>query len=123
MQTTPEARPRRGPIRIPIWLGLCFFLAIALFPGIDPLSHDAGHLWHTLLGSKGNPHLNPIHMASGPVIAAGFILLSRAWRMRREEREVRVGVGPAWDEYAARTPAFLPHLWRRDRLREPVRGG
>ena len=25
------------------------------FPGIDPFSHDAGHLWYTLLGFKGNP--------------------------------------------------------------------
>ena len=31
MQTTPRAKPGRGPIRIPIWLGLCLFLAIALF--------------------------------------------------------------------------------------------
>ena len=33
------------------------------FPGVDPLSHDFGHLWYSLLGFKGNPHLNPIHIA------------------------------------------------------------
>jgi hypothetical protein len=46
------------------------------FPGIDPFSHDAGHLWYTLLGFKGNPHLNPIHLASNLFILAGFLLLS-----------------------------------------------
>lgn len=30
MQTTPETTPRSG-IHIPIWMGLCLFLAIAAF--------------------------------------------------------------------------------------------
>jgi protein-S-isoprenylcysteine O-methyltransferase Ste14 len=51
------------------------------FPGADPLSHDFGHLWYTLLGFKGDPHLNPIHIASTLIILAGFILLSAAWRV------------------------------------------
>jgi protein-S-isoprenylcysteine O-methyltransferase Ste14 len=51
------------------------------FPGVDPLSHDFGHLWYTLLGFKGNPHLNPIHILSNLTIGAGFILLSSAWRV------------------------------------------
>ena len=51
------------------------------FPGADPLSHDFGHLWYTLLGFKGDPHLNPIHIASTLIILAGFILLSSAWRV------------------------------------------
>ncbi len=141
------------------------------FPGIDPLGHDFGHLWYTLLGFKGDPHLNPIHIASNILIVAGFILLSRAWRVlfrsqqegklavtgpyahvrhpqyvafivimvgfllqwptlvtlvmfpilvavyirlaHREEREVRAEFGQAWDEYAARTPGFVPRLGRR----------
>jgi hypothetical protein len=29
----------------------------------------------------------------------------------REEAEVRAEIGPAWDEYAARTPGFIPRLW------------
>src|SRR6516165_12220631 len=28
------------------------------FPGVDPLGHDFGHLWYTLLGFHGNPHWN-----------------------------------------------------------------
>jgi protein-S-isoprenylcysteine O-methyltransferase Ste14 len=51
------------------------------YPGIDPLGHDAGHLWYTLLGFKGSPHSNPIHIASNLVILAGFILLVASWRV------------------------------------------
>jgi len=139
------------------------------FPGVDPLGHDFAHLWYTLLGFKGDPHFNPIHIASNLVILGGFIFLSSAWRVlfraqrqgtlattgayeyvrhpqyvafilimfgfllqwptlvtlvmfpvlvtvyvrlaRREEREVRVRFGATWDDYAARTQAFIPHLW------------
>jgi hypothetical protein len=31
------------------------------YPGLDPFSHDAGHLWNTLLGWKINPHFDPLH--------------------------------------------------------------
>lgn len=51
------------------------------FPGINPLGHDVGHLWYTLLGYKGDPHLNPIHIASNLIIVGGFILLASAWRV------------------------------------------
>ncbi len=79
------------------------------FPGIDPLSHDVGHLWYTLLGFKGNPHLNPIHIASDIVILAGFILLSAAWRvLYRAQREGRLATtGP----YAhLRHPQYLAFI-------------
>ena len=49
------------------------------YPNVDFLSHDAGHLWETLLGWKGNAHFNPIHVASNLIILAGFLLLSAAW--------------------------------------------
>ena len=51
------------------------------FPGVDPLGHDFGHLWYSLLGFKGDPHLNPIHLASNLIILGGFLLLSAAWRV------------------------------------------
>lgn len=51
------------------------------YPGIDPLSHDAGHLWYTLLGLKGNPHVNPVHLASNGIVLAGFFLLAAAWKV------------------------------------------
>lgn len=49
------------------------------YPGLDLLSHDAGHLWWTLLGIKGNPHFNVLHILSNLLILGGFILLSAAW--------------------------------------------
>lgn len=51
------------------------------FPGVDPLGHDFGHLWYTLLGFKGDPHLNPIHLASNALLVSGFFLLASAWRV------------------------------------------
>jgi protein-S-isoprenylcysteine O-methyltransferase Ste14 len=51
------------------------------YPGLDVLSHDAGHLWETLLGWRGDPHLNPLHLLSNASIAGGFILLAAAWRV------------------------------------------
>jgi protein-S-isoprenylcysteine O-methyltransferase Ste14 len=51
------------------------------YPGLDLLSHDAGHLWETLLGWHGDPHLNPLHLLSGGLIGGGFVLLAAAWRV------------------------------------------
>lgn len=51
------------------------------FPGLDVFSHDAGHIWYDLLGFKGDPHSNPIHILSNVFIIAGFLLLSSAWRV------------------------------------------
>lgn len=51
------------------------------YPGLDLLSHDAGHLWHTLLGWQGDPHFNLLHLLSNVLIGGGFILLAAAWRV------------------------------------------
>lgn len=51
------------------------------FPGIDFLSHDAGHLLEMMFGWKTNPHIGPFHLASNILIVAGFILLSSAWQV------------------------------------------
>jgi protein-S-isoprenylcysteine O-methyltransferase Ste14 len=59
------------------------------FPGVDPLGHDFGHLWYTLLGFKGNPHFNPIHIASNLLILAGFVLLSSAWTVLYQAQATR----------------------------------
>ena len=34
------------------------------YPGMDLMSHDAGHLWSTVLGLSGNPHFGALHIAS-----------------------------------------------------------
>jgi protein-S-isoprenylcysteine O-methyltransferase Ste14 len=49
------------------------------FPGIDFLSHDAGHLLEIMFGWRVNPHLGPFHIASNILIVAGFFLLSASW--------------------------------------------
>jgi len=53
----------------------------SLFPGIDLLSHNTGHLWETVMGWKGDPHLNPLHLLSYVVIFGGFLLLAGAWNV------------------------------------------
>jgi protein-S-isoprenylcysteine O-methyltransferase Ste14 len=138
------------------------------YPGIDLMSHNAGHLWSTLFGLKGDPHFGFFHLLSTAVIIAGFFLLGAAWRVlyaaqregrlatagpyshvrhpqyigfiviifgfllqwptlltllmfpllvamyvhlaRTEEAEVRRIFGPAYDSYAAVTPAWFPRL-------------
>jgi protein-S-isoprenylcysteine O-methyltransferase Ste14 len=54
------------------WLG-------RLYPGMDLLSHNMGHLWPTLLGWEGDPHFRPFHLLSYVFIGGGFVLLARAW--------------------------------------------
>ena len=49
------------------------------YPGVDFLSHDAGHLLEVLFGWRANPHFGPFHLLSTLLIAAGFYLLYRAW--------------------------------------------
>jgi protein-S-isoprenylcysteine O-methyltransferase Ste14 len=54
------------------------------YPGLDLLSHDAGHLWWTLLGWQGDPHWNPLHILSTLLIGGGFVLLAASWRVLYE---------------------------------------
>ncbi len=49
------------------------------YPGVDFLSHENGHLWHTILGFEGDAHFDPMHIASLVVLFFGFVLLSKAW--------------------------------------------
>lgn len=62
------------------WLG-------TRFPGIDFLSHDAGHLLETLFGWQANPHFGPFHIASSILIGGGFILLSYAWPLLHKAQQ------------------------------------
>lgn len=54
------------------------------FPGLDPLSHDAGHLWPVLFGWSMDPHWSPFHLLSYVLIGGGFILIAAAWRVLHE---------------------------------------
>lgn len=50
-------------------------------PGIDPFSHDRGHLWSTLFGWEGSAHLSPLHVVSEALVIGGFVLVAAAWRV------------------------------------------
>jgi protein-S-isoprenylcysteine O-methyltransferase Ste14 len=64
------------------WLG-------SRYPALDPLSHDAGHLWPTLLGFKGDPHFGLLHVASYLLIMAGFFLIATAWSVLHTAQRAR----------------------------------
>ena len=51
------------------------------YPGVDFLSHENGHLIHTLLGMKGNAHWDIFHILSSVFILGGFITLAHAWKI------------------------------------------
>ncbi len=50
------------------------------WPGVDWMSHDAGHLLETTLGWGTNPHFGPFHILSFIFIGGGFSLLSVGWK-------------------------------------------
>jgi len=51
------------------------------YPGVDWLSHDAGHFLEELFGWRANPHFGPFHLLSFLFIGGGFTLLARAWNV------------------------------------------
>lgn len=51
------------------------------FPGIDFLSHDAGHLLEMMFGWEANPHWGPFHLLSNAFILGGFVMLASAWKV------------------------------------------
>jgi protein-S-isoprenylcysteine O-methyltransferase Ste14 len=66
------------------------------YPNLDLLSHNAGHLWSTLLGEKGDPHFGPLHIASYVFLGGGFYLLSSAWNVlyHAQRRNALATAGP-----------------------------
>ncbi len=65
------------------------------FPGVDFLSHNAGHLLEVLFGWRANPHFGPFHLLSFAFLGAGFWLLSVSWKVlyaaQRARRLARTG--------------------------------
>ncbi len=49
------------------------------YPGIDFMTHDAGHLLEILFGWRANPHFGPFHLLSFVLIGGGFVLLANSW--------------------------------------------
>jgi protein-S-isoprenylcysteine O-methyltransferase Ste14 len=66
------------------------------YPGVNFLSHDSGHLLHTLLGLKGDPHMDPFHILSNVLIVVGLFLLANSWRVLYAAQKSRtlVTTGP-----------------------------
>lgn len=65
------------------------------FPGVNFLSHDAGHLLEVMFGWRANPHFGPFHLLSNALIFGGFWLLASAWNVlfhaQREHRLAATG--------------------------------
>jgi len=51
------------------------------FPGVDFLSHDAGHLLEIMFGWRASPHFGPFHILSTLFIGGGFWLLASSWNV------------------------------------------
>ena len=67
------------------------------FPGMDFLSHDAGHLLEVMFGWGGDPHFGFFHLASNLLIVVGFWLLAAAWSvLYRAQREHRLATTGAY---------------------------
>jgi protein-S-isoprenylcysteine O-methyltransferase Ste14 len=59
------------------------------YPGLDWLSHDAGHLLEMLFGWKANPHFGPFHLLSFAFIGGGFVLIAVGWRVLYQAQQNR----------------------------------
>lgn len=66
------------------------------YPNLDLMSHNAGHLWSTLLGEKGDPHFGLLHIASYVFLGFGFYLLANAWSVlyHAQRRNALAASGP-----------------------------
>lgn len=51
------------------------------YPEVDFLSHESGHLWHTLFRMEGNAHFDFLHILSNVLIFGGLWLLASAWNV------------------------------------------
>lgn len=76
------------------------------FPGVDFLSHDAGHLLEVAFGWRVNPHFGPFHVLSYLFIGGGFWLLSAAWTvLYRNQRNGSLAASGAYSR--VRHPQYV----------------
>jgi protein-S-isoprenylcysteine O-methyltransferase Ste14 len=81
----------------------------ARYPGMDLMSHEAGHLWSTILGLHGDPHTSLPHLLSYAFIGGGFILLSAAWNvLYQAQKQHRLATTGAYDR--VRHPQYLAFI-------------
>lgn len=79
------------------------------YPSTDLFSHDSGHLLHTLLGFQGNPHADPLHIASNVLVILGFFLLASAWGVLHKAQRAGVLATEGWYE-RCRHPQYLAFI-------------
>lgn len=79
------------------------------YPSLDLMSHDEGHLWSTMFGLTGNPHLSVLHIISFVFIGGGFMYVHLA---HTEEAEARKTFDEGYDRYGAQVPGWFPRLRR-----------
>lgn len=56
-------------------------------PGINPFTHNSGHILEDLFGWGGDPHLGPFHIVSYILIFYGFLLVSNAWKVLHKAQQ------------------------------------
>lgn len=79
------------------------------YPGVDFFSHNNGHLLHQLLGFEGDPHFDPLHIASNILIVLGFFLLASAWNVLHRAQQLGEMARTGW--YArVRHPQYLAFI-------------
>lgn len=79
------------------------------FPGIDFLSHDAGHLLEAMFGWRSNPHFGVFHLASNLLIFGGFVMLASAWNvLYAAQRQHRLATGGLYARL--RHPQYLAFI-------------
>lgn len=79
------------------------------YPEVDFLAHNSGHLLHSLLGFEGDPHWDPLHIASNILIVSGFFLLSAAWSVLYKAQQTQTLATTGW--YArCRHPQYLAFI-------------
>jgi protein-S-isoprenylcysteine O-methyltransferase Ste14 len=80
----------------PLTLYLLSGWLTANYPGVNWLSHDAGHLLEEMFGWRANPHFGPFHMLSFVFIGLGFWLLAEAWPVlyAAQKRNALATLGP-----------------------------
>ncbi len=79
------------------------------YPGVDFLSHEKGHLLHTIFGFGGNPHLDPLHLISNGLIVLGFFMLASAWNVLYAAQKAGTLATTGW--YArCRHPQYLAFI-------------
>lgn len=79
------------------------------YPEVNFLAHENGHLLHTIIGIEGDPHFDPLHIASNVLIVLGFILLSSAWSVLHKAQQTRSLARTGW--YArCRHPQYIAFI-------------